>query len=125
MKPSERIEQIFLAEVEAWKKPRHEFSRMMFGDDAPNPSGEIAFALRARALILYLDEQHEPRRVICPECKAAGQRSRCTVLHTEIQDIYIPSYYDEDGLWVSGANNETEALRCSYGHTFHVTARKP
>lgn len=58
MKPSERIEQIFLAEVEAWKKPRHEFSRMMFGEDAPSPSGEIAFALRARALILYLDEQH-------------------------------------------------------------------
>lgn len=136
MKPSQRITELYnqvLPQIDAQARTQYDIqagrpltdAEWLAHLDNQAMRGPIAMTARFFALQEYLDEQHEPRRVICPDCKAAGQRSRCTVLHTEIQDIYIPSYYDEDGLWVGGGNTETEALRCSNGHNFHVAARKP
>ena len=60
--------------------------------------------------------------MICPQCEAAGERSRVYPGPVDVTLLAANPYYDEDGVYVSDdPNTRTQNFRCSTGHRW--TAR--
>ena len=55
----------------------------------------------------------------CPECVAAGEKSRVTPGLTAVTDMYFAPYYDEAGVrHHHDGNSRTTNYSCSNGHAW-------
>lgn len=64
--------------------------------------------------------------VLCPECQAAGVKSRVTSFGSVATMMGCRSFYDEEGRrHLHDKNTITESLRCSNGHDFERKYKRP
>lgn len=57
--------------------------------------------------------------MICPQCEAAGERSRVYPGGIEVTILHVQEYWDEDGVFVSdNPNTRTQSFACSNGHNW-------
>ena len=60
--------------------------------------------------------------MICPQCEAAGERSRVYSGGTEVTLLDAHPYWDEDGVFVNNdPNTRTQSFSCSNGHNWRAT----
>ncbi len=60
----------------------------------------------------------------CPECEKAGKRSRVYEGLSTVTCMAHQTFWDEGGAWHShDPNISTQSLRCSEGHTWHVSRK--
>jgi hypothetical protein len=89
-----------------------------------------------RALLTHLDQEAErakPEPIICPECTAAGAKSKIVRSHHggATMDLGPPEpkfYFDDDGREHDHDENQQErrtGYSCNNGHTFTVTRTIP
>jgi hypothetical protein len=88
-----------------------------------------------RALLMYLDQEAErakPTPVVCPECTAAGAKSKIVKRHTggATMDVYYPPkfHFDDDGReHFHDENRQTNRVgyECAAGHQISVLVSAP
>ena len=61
--------------------------------------------------------------MICPQCEAAGERSRVYPGVSEVTLMEWTPYYDEDGVYVSDdPNTRTHNFSCSNRHNWRAVS---